>query len=42
MKIRTFRAPDEEWDAAKKKAAEEGVSITDVLREALRNFAADD
>lgn len=40
MKIRTFRAPDEEWDAAKERAAKEGISITEVLREALRKFAA--
>ena len=39
---RTFRAPDEEWDPAKERAAEEGETVTDVLRRALREYVAEE
>ncbi|GAB3867454.1 hypothetical protein GCM10028801_41510 [Nocardioides maradonensis] len=36
--IRTFRAPDEEWDLALRIAASRGETVTDVLRRALRRY----
>lgn len=39
MKVRTFRAPDEEWEPALAKAEAEGTTLTAVLREALRQYA---
>lgn len=35
---RTFRCPDHIWNAAKAKAADEGVTVTDVLIDALRKY----
>jgi hypothetical protein len=35
---RTFRAPDEEWEPAKRIAADRGETLTDVLRRALRRY----
>jgi predicted HicB family RNase H-like nuclease len=32
------RVPDERWQAAKEKAAEEDVSLTDVVNDCLENF----
>ena len=37
---RTFRCPDALWNAAKTKAAELDVTLTDVLIEALEEFTA--
>lgn len=36
---RVFRAPDEEWEAARERAQAEGRTLTDVLRQALREYA---
>lgn len=36
--IRNIRVDDELWDAVKKKAAEQGRTVTDVIREALRRY----
>lgn len=38
---RTIRIPDELWDAVRKKAAEEGVTITEVITRALERFLRD-
>jgi hypothetical protein len=38
---RTFRCPDELWEAAKDKAAVEERTVTDVLLKALREYVAD-
>jgi hypothetical protein len=38
---RTFRCPDELWDAAKDKAAVEERTVTDVLIKALNAYVAD-
>ena len=35
---RTFRCPDDLWARAKQKSAESGVTVTDVLIEALVAF----
>jgi predicted HicB family RNase H-like nuclease len=35
---RTVRVSDELWNAAKEKAAEQGVTVTDVLITALEEF----
>ena len=35
---RTIRINNELWDAAKEKAARQGISVTDVLREALEKY----
>lgn len=35
---RTVRIEDGLWDAAKTKAAAEGVSLSDVIRDALRTY----
>lgn len=33
-----FRIPDEEWLPAKERAAQQGETMTDVLRRALREY----
>jgi len=38
--IRNIRVPDDEWEAAKAKAAERGESVTEVVRRALRRYVA--
>ena len=38
---RTVRVDDALWEAAKTKAALEGVSLSDVIREALRQYIED-
>jgi hypothetical protein len=38
MRAHAFRAPDEEWEAAKARADAEGLTMTDVLREFLRKY----
>jgi predicted HicB family RNase H-like nuclease len=35
---RTVRVPDDVWDAAKAKAAEEGKSVSDVVNDCLRRY----
>jgi hypothetical protein len=35
-----WRIPDEEWLPAKERAAEEGETLTDVVRRALREYGA--
>lgn len=35
---RALRVPDEEWLAAMAKAQAEGVTLTDIIRKALREF----
>lgn len=35
---RTFRCPDDLWQAAKDKAQEKGITVTDVLIGALQEF----
>lgn len=37
---RTVRIPDDEWDAAKTKAAEKGETLSEVIRRALRRYAS--
>lgn len=37
---RTIRIPDEEWRAAQEKARERGETLTDVIRRALKRYAA--
>lgn len=37
--MHSFRAPEDLWERAKVKAAEKGVTITDVLVKALEDFA---
>lgn len=37
--LRSFRAPDEVWQAAQARAAERGVSVSSVLNSALVEFA---
>ena len=39
-KLRAFRAPDSEWSAAMARAKANGETVTDVLRRALRAYAA--
>lgn len=36
--LRAFRIPDEIYDLLKAKAADEGRTVTDVVREALREY----
>lgn len=38
--IRSVRIPDEEWHAAVAKARTEGTTVTEVVRDALRQFVA--
>jgi len=38
---RTVRVSDELWDAVTKKAAEEGVTVTEVILKALERFLRD-
>lgn len=38
---RTVRVPDELWEAAKRKAADEGETITDVVVRALTRYVRD-
>lgn len=35
---RTFRCPDDLWEAAQRKAADEGETVTDVLIRALTRY----
>ena len=35
---RTFRCPDELWEAVQRKAADDGETVTDVLIRALRRY----
>ena len=35
---RTIRVPESEWRPAVEKAAAEGTTVTDVIREALRRY----
>lgn len=35
---RTIRVPDELWEAAKRKAADRGETVTDVVLRALRTY----
>jgi len=37
---RSVRIPDDEWRAAQQRAAERGETVTDVIRRALRRYAA--
>lgn len=37
-KIRGVRVPDEVWEAAKEKAADEGKSVSDVVNGCLRRY----
>ena len=37
---RTIRVPDEEWRAAQDKAAERGETLSEVIRRALKRYAA--
>lgn len=37
---RTVRVPDDEWEAAKAKAAEKGETLSEVIRRALKRYAA--
>lgn len=37
--IRTFRCPDELWQQARARAKDMGITVTDVLVHALREFA---
>ena len=37
---RTVRVPDDEWEAAKAKAAEKGETLSEVIRRALRRYAS--
>lgn len=39
---RTIRVSDEQWKAAQKKAEKEGRDVSDVLRECLDKYVADD
>ena len=39
--IRTFRCDDELWEAALRKAADEGTNVTEVIIAALRKFLRD-
>lgn len=36
--LHSFRVDDETWDAAKEKAASEGRTLSDVLRELLEDY----
>jgi hypothetical protein len=35
---RTLRIPDEEWETARRIAADRGETVTDVVRRALRRY----
>ena len=35
---RTIRVPDEEWEPARRVAADRGETLTDVIRRALRRY----
>jgi predicted DNA binding CopG/RHH family protein len=37
---RAVRVPDDLWKAAKTKAAERGETVSDVIRQALKNYVA--
>lgn len=37
---RTVRVPDDVWNEAKRKAAEEGKTVSDVVNECLRRYLA--
>jgi LDH2 family malate/lactate/ureidoglycolate dehydrogenase len=37
----SVRVPDDIWDAAVRKAAEEGTTVTEVILDALRRFLRD-
>jgi hypothetical protein len=37
---RSIRIPDDEWRAAQQRAAERGETLTDVIRRALKRYAA--
>lgn len=37
---RAVRVPDDEWKAAQDRAAEQGETVTDVIRRALRDYAS--
>ena len=39
---RGVRVPDELWNAAKKKAAAEGETVTDVILRALEDYTSDE
>lgn len=39
-KIRGVRVPDAVWDEAKRKAADEGKTVSDVVNECLRKYNA--
>ena len=36
--LRSFRCDDELWEAVRRKAADEGVTVTEVILRALRAF----
>lgn len=38
---RTVRIPDDIWEAAKEKAADEGETVTDVIIRALQRYVRD-
>jgi non-ribosomal peptide synthetase component F len=38
---RTFRCPDNIWQAAKEKAAQDGLTLTDILLAALISYTED-
>jgi hypothetical protein len=40
--IRTFRIPEREYRAALEKARSEGIPLTDVIRQALRDYVSDE
>lgn len=40
--LRAFRVPDELWEAVKRKAADRGETVTDVLIRALRRYLRED
>lgn len=39
--VRTVRVPDELWEAALRKAADEGTTVSEVVRKALARFVRD-
>lgn len=38
---RTIRVPDELWEAARRKASDEGTTVTEVIIKALERFLRD-
>lgn len=38
---RTVRVPDDVWQAARRKAADEGKTITEIIIDALRRYVRD-